>query len=160
MSYVADRLIKNPKYKVTTHTSQQSTSASANTGTIISGSEITYTPVPNATKVVYEIMFYAENIDNDSYIGFYLEHYTSGSWSEINSKFRRNIGLSGDTTQRMRYCVKFRFVLPSWSGARQLRINAGSHVANREIDMHQLTDWDGSSATDQFCNTNLLVYSI
>lgn len=160
MSYAADKIIKNPKYKVTTHTSQQSTSASANTGTVITGSDITYTPIPNATKVIYEIMFYAEMIDDDSFVAFYLEHYVSGSWSEIEARFRKNIGLGGDTTQRMRYCVKFRFILPPWTGAKQLRINAGSHASDRHIDMHKLTDWDGSSATDQFCNTNLLVYSI
>jgi len=159
MSYIADRLIKNPVYKVTTHTSKQTSSFSENTGIVLSGSEITYTPTPNATKVVYEIMFYAEMIDKESFTSYYLEHYTSGSWSEINSKFRRNLGLGG-ANQRMRYCVKFRFILPPWTGERQLRISLGSHENNREIDLHQLTDWDGSSVTDQFCNTNLLVYSI
>ena len=159
MSYVADKIIKNPKYKVTTHTSKQTSSASANTGTVLTGSEITYTPIPNATKVVYEIMFYAEMIDQNSFTSYYLEQYVSGSWSDIDSKFRRNLGLSG-SDQRMRYCVKFRFVLPAWTGERQLRISLGSYANNMEIDLHQLTHWDGSTATDQFCNTNLLVYSI
>tara|TARA_R100000426_G_C4821410_1_gene110656 strand:- start:1031 stop:1510 length:480 start_codon:yes stop_codon:yes gene_type:complete len=159
MSYIADRLIKNPAYKVTTHTSKQTSSSSGNTGIVLSGSEITYTPTPNAAKVVYEIMFYAEMIDQNSHTSYYLEHYISGSWSDIDSKFRRNLGLDG-ANQRMRYCVKFRFVLPAWTGERQLRISVGSYENNREIDLHQLTDWEGSSASDQFCNTNLLVYSI
>ena len=30
----------------------------------------------------------------------------------------------------------------------------------RGSNMQVLTNWDGFSATDQFCNTNLLVYSI
>ena len=56
--------------------------------------------------------------------------------------------------------IYWRFVLPSWSGERNLRIRLAHHTTNRQINLHQITHWDGTTATDQFCNTNLLVYSI
>ena len=159
MSYIADKIIKNPKAIITTHTSQQTSSNLANTETILSGSEITYTPDPSASKVVYEIMFYSEIINGAGFISLELQHYVSSAWSVINSKFTKNMGLSL-LNQDMRYCNTYRYVLPTWSGHRQLRIAMSSHATGRQLDFHKLTHWDGSTATDQFCNTNLLVYSI
>ena len=159
MSYVADKIIKNPKAIITTHTSQQTSSSNANTEVVLSGSEITYSPDPNATKVVYEIMFYSEIINDNGFIGLELQHYVLGTWTEINARFTKNMGIGG-SNQKMRYCNTYRYVLPTWTGARQLRISTASHANGRQIDFHQLTHWDGSTATDQFCNTNLLVYSI
>tara|TARA_B100000427_G_scaffold222212_1_gene185931 strand:- start:219 stop:698 length:480 start_codon:yes stop_codon:yes gene_type:complete len=159
MSYIADKIIKNPKAIITTHTSQQTSSSSANTAIILSGSEITYTPDISASKVVYEIMFYSEIINNNGFISLELQHYVSNTWSEINARFNKNMGLAGGS-QNMRYCNTYRYVLPTWTGARQLRIAMASHDDNRVIKFHKLTNWDGSTATDQFCNTNLLVYSI
>ena len=159
MSYIADKIIKNPKAIITTHTSQQTSSSSANTAVILSGSEITYTPDTSASKVVYEIMFYSEIINDNGFISLELQHYVSNTWSEINAKFNKNMGIGG-SSQKMRYCNTYRYVLPTWTGSRQLRIAMGSHATGRQIDFHQLTNWDGATATDQFCNTNLLVYSI
>ena len=160
MTLIYADTLKNLQLLKTTHTSVQSTSPNANTFTTISGSEITYTPANGSDKVVYEISFYAEKV-GINFMSFQLQHYVSNTWSEINSKFKRNIGNSNSTNQSYRYLITWRFVLPAWTGARQLRIVAGSNGLNKNIDMHQLTNWDGSgSVTDQFCNTNLLVYSI
>ena len=92
MSYVADKIIKNPKAIITTHTSQQTSSSNANTEVILSGSEITYSPDPNATKVVYEIMFYSEIINDNGFIGLELQHYVLGTWTEIDARFTKNMG--------------------------------------------------------------------
>ena len=161
MTYNRESNIKNSKYLVTTHTSSQTTSDLANTFTTISGSEITYTPTSDASKVVYEISFYAEQKNGRFFQCLQLEEYDGSSWSEINEKFRKNVGVAtGGTSQNNRYYIYFRFVLPAWSGSKQLRLRTSDRDPNQAVTLHQLTDWDGASATDQFCNTNLLVYSI
>tara|TARA_E500000331_G_C17260029_1_gene714840 strand:+ start:2432 stop:2923 length:492 start_codon:yes stop_codon:yes gene_type:complete len=163
MSFISDKTIKSPKVIITTHTSNQMTSSAANTEVIVTGSEIAYTPAPDSSKVIYEIMFYSETVDNNGMLMCRLQNYLSGSWSEVDLKNIKVWGIgpqaSGEN-QEMRYCCSFRYILPAWSGERQLRLSITSHHTGREMSLHQLTNWDGSSATDQFCNTNLLVYSI
>tara|TARA_B100000214_G_C23891742_1_gene592128 strand:+ start:508 stop:993 length:486 start_codon:yes stop_codon:yes gene_type:complete len=161
MSHFLNTPIKKPKYLVTTHTSVQATSSASQVDTIVSGSEITYTPDVSASKVVYEISYYGERKNYNLFQSVYLEHYVSGSWSEINEYYRRNTGQGGTSTQQTaRYYLHYRFILPAWSGSRQLRLNTKAINVDLQINLHQLTDWEGSSATDKFCNTNLLVYSI
>ena len=160
MTYIRDSAIKNPKYLVTTHTSSQITVNSGNSFITISGSEISYAPVSNSDKVVYEISFYAEKITGRVFQCLQLEEYDGSSWTEINEKFRKNFGVASGGNQENRYYLYFRFVLPSWSGEKQLRLTSSDSTSGRQAHYHQLTHWDGASVTDQFCNTNLLVYSI
>ena len=160
MTYKLNSILKNSKYLVTNHTSVQTTSSSSGTFVTLLGSEISYKPSENASKVVYEISFYSEKLGNP-FVGAYLEHYVSGAWSEINQRYRKNWGLGNSTSQMNRWPIYWRFVLPSWTGERSLRIRLAQHAANRTINLHQITHWDGnSSVTDKFSNTNLIVYSI
>ena len=159
MSYKLTPALGKIKYLKTEHTSIQTTSSSANSFITLLGSEISYTPLENTSKVIYEISFYSE-ASGIPFTAAYLEHYTSGSWSEINARYRKNWGLGGSSSQTHRWPIYWRFVLPSWVGERNLRIRLGQHAANRQINLHKITDWDGSSATDKFCNTNLVVYSV
>lgn len=162
MSYYLQNIFKNPKTVITTHTSSQASSDTANAMLTLTGSEVTYTPSSDSTKVIYEISFYAEKINGITFQGAYLQRYDTGSssWVEINERYRRNFGNSGTSGQAYRYYFHWRFVLPTWTGSRQLRIILGSNASNRNILMNQMTEWDGSSASSKFCNTNLLVYSI
>ena len=159
MSHLLNEIINNPKTIVTTHTSSQVTSDSGNVSEVLTGSEITYTPTQGSSKVIYEISFYCEKLDGKSFLGFYLEEYASSSWSEIHTKYRRNFGNFGTNSQR--WYVHFRFVLPAWTGSKQLRLTLSSNTGGRSLALNQMTEWDGAgSVTDKFCNTNLLVYSI
>ena len=161
MTYKLNSVLKNSKYLITNHTSVQTTSNSSNTFSTLLGSEISYEPSGNASKVIYEISFYSEK-QGLTLTGAFLEHYVSGAWTEINQKYRKNWGLAGSTTSQMnRWPIYWRFVLPSWSGERNLRIRLAHHATNIQINLHQITDWDGAgSVSDRFCNTNLIVYSI
>jgi|13_taG_2_1085334.scaffolds.fasta_scaffold06322_2 hypothetical protein len=162
MSHLIEELFKNPKTVITTHTSNQATSTTGDDTNVILGSEITYEPAENSSKVVYEISFYAEKINGYNFSCIFLEEYSSGSWSEINERFRRNTG-NWNHAQSQRWYFHFKFVLPAWTGSKQLRLNNKGYItsAGTSLSMHQLTEWDGSgSITDKFCNTNLLVYSI
>lgn len=160
MSHLLNKIIKNPKTIVTTHTSAQTTTTSSGDTNVILGSEVTYEPEGGSTKVVYEISYCAEKINGYHFSLIQLEEYTSGSWSEINQKYRHNIG-NWSVSQSQRWYFHFRYVVPSWSGSRQLRINNKTYSSSSgALSVHKMTEWDGSSATDKFCNTNLLVYSI
>ena len=155
-------LMKNIQTIVTQNTSVQSTSNSGNVYTTINGSEITYTPDPDADSVVYEIAFYGEKQGKTFVIGeLQTADVGNSNWTEINAKYRKNIGHGGsNTSQKYRYYINWKFIVPSWSGPKQLRIQIASHVSNININLHQIPDWDGSSSSNTFCNTNLIVYSI
>ncbi len=162
MTYLTNVDILNQEYQVTTHSANQTTSSSANTYTTITGSEISFTPHSDATYVIYEIGFYAQVIDYQSFQHVKFEYSTNSgsSWAEFDPNLGKNFGpsASGDYYRNLMY---LKYVIEAWSGARQLRISSGAHQANRQTEFHQVTDWDGSgSVTDKFCNTNLIVYSV
>ena len=161
MSFFNQSAFKAPKFLVTTHTSAQATSSSTNTFQTILGSEILYEPAENSTKVIYEISYYAERISGIIFQDIRLQESTDNgsTWSEINAKFRRNYGNSGSSGQSNRWYLHFRYVLPAWSSEKRLRLSSASN-SSYPHNLHQMSEWDGSSATDQFCDTNLLVYSI
>ena len=161
MTYLDFDLIdKNPQAIITTNTSAQITSTLSNTYVTINGSEITYTPVNGSSKVVYEIGLYVEAKDKTAFQHITLEENSGGSWSVIDNKFGKNFGAYGQD-QNIRDYLYFRFVIPSWSGSRQLRLRSGTYTNNKHVSYHQITDWDGSgSVTNKFCNTSLFVYSI
>jgi hypothetical protein len=162
MTHIPNGSFKNMQTLVTSHTSVQTSSSVGNAFITLDGSEITYTPSTSASNVVYEIVFYCQN-SGYPFICAYLENADVGNtnWSEIHEKYRKNFGVSGYSTQTNRFYTTWRYVLPIWSGPKQLRIRIGSHNANRQINLHQLTEWDGAgSVTNKFCNTNLIVYSI
>lgn len=161
MSYFYQSAFKAPKFLVTTHTSAQATSSSANTFQTILGSEISYAPTANSTKVIYEISYYAERLSGIIFQDIRLQESSDNgnTWSEIDAKFKRNYGNSGSAGQSNRWYLHFRFVLPTWSGEKQLRLSSASN-SNYPHNLHQISEWDGANATDQFCDTSLLVYSI
>ena len=161
MTYFINSDILNQEYQVTTHSAMQTTSASANTFITVTGSEITFTPHSDATYVIYEIGFYAQVINYQSFQHIKFEYSDDGeSWSEFDANLGKNFGPSsaGDYYRDIMY---LKYVVPTWSGARQLKISSSSHQSSRQTQFHQVTDWDGAgSVSDRFCNTNLIVYSI
>ena len=162
MSYFSQSVYKAPKILVTTHTSAQNTSSTGNTFITISGSEIEYTPAQNSTKVVYEISYCAyRNGQTFAEIQLQESSDNGSSWTEVNVKFKKNLGHGGSSiSQHHRWYVHYRFVLPAWTGSKQLRLIIGMESNNRPLTLHKLGEWDGASATDQFSDTNLLMYSI
>ena len=88
MSYFNQSAFKAPKFLVTTHTSAQITTSTINTYETILGSEISYIPFENSSKVVYEISFYSQKTQNGGVLFqiLDLEESTDGgsSWSIVN----------------------------------------------------------------------------
>lgn len=161
MAHLMNSIIKKPMAISTAHTTAQITSTTGGSTNVIIGSEATYEPAANSVKVVYEITYYAEKINGYNFGLIQLEKYEGGSWSEINAKFRQNPGNWG-VSQDQRWYFHYRFIVPSWTGAKQLRLNnvTYSYQTANALTIHQMTKWDGSASTDKFCNTNLLIYSI
>ena len=159
MTFLRHSIFKKPKFLVTNHNSSQTTSSSRNALTTIAGSQIDYTPDNDATKVIYEISFYME-ANKRFFYAFYLEEYNGSTWVKIDSKNTKNLGISYSDSQFYRYIIHYRFILPAWTGNKQLRLTTASESSSDHLDMHQITAWDGTSSSNTFCNTNLLVYSI
>tara|TARA_E500000331_G_scaffold30444_1_gene25619 strand:+ start:4693 stop:5172 length:480 start_codon:yes stop_codon:yes gene_type:complete len=159
MTYINTRWGKNTQAVTTENTSVQTTSTSSNSWVTINGSEISYTPDSGASNVIYEIGFYVEALNKACFQNIVLEHNT-GSWSAIDVKYGRNFG-SSPAGSYLRDYLYYRFIVPSWSGSRGLRLRSASHMANYAANYHAITDWDGSgSISNRFCNTSLLVYSV
>ncbi len=162
MTYFINSDILNQEYQVTTHSAKQTTSTTANSFTKITGSEISFTPHSDSTYVIYEIGFYTQVISYQSFqhIKFEYSANSGTSWAEFDSNLGKNFGPSsgGDYYRDYMY---LKYIVPTWSGARLLRISSASHQNSRITEFHQVTDWDGGgNITDRFCNTNLIVYSI
>jgi hypothetical protein len=160
MTYSDNSIFKKPLHAVTEHTTNQVTSSSANSFITINGSEMSYIPASDAVKVVYEISFYAKKAGWITFSAVQLEEYVNSSWSEINAKYRRNFGNSGPAAQTNRYLLHYRFVLPAWSGEKQLRLRISPPWAGRSVVLHEIDYWEGSSISSMYMNTSLLLYSI
>ena len=122
MTYIPHSILKNPKAITTVNSSMQDTGNSKDTFLTVNGSEITYTPTADASKVIYEISFYAKRFNDYAMSVLHLEEYDGSSWSEINEKFRKTFGTGGTKSQSHRWYLHFRYVLPAWSGEKQLRL--------------------------------------
>ena len=157
-----NNLGKNPQAIITVNTSAQSTPSSGNSYVTVNGSQITYTPETNTDKVIYEIGFYVEALNQSSFQHLILEHDSNNnnSWATISQNFGKNFGAQG-SGQYLRDYLYYRFIIPSWSGARGLRLRSSAQSAPNDVDYHAITEWDGSgSVTNRFCNTSLLVHSV
>ena len=160
MTYITHSILKNPVAITTTNSSLQDTGNSKNTFLTINGSEITYTPTSDASKVIYEISFFAKKLSGRTLNAIQLEEYDGSSWSEIDVKFRKNFGNGGPTGQSNRWFFHFRYVLPTWSASKQLRLRISPTHNSYSIELHGDRFWEGSSVDTFYINTNLLVYSI
>ena len=162
MTYITHSVLKNPKAITTVNSSMQDTGDSKNTFLTINGSEIAYTPTSDASKIVYEISFFAKRFNDYTLSVLHLEESSDGgsSWSEINEKFRKNFGHAGPSGQSHRWYLHFRYVLPAWSGEKQLRLRISPTHNTFRLELHEDSYWEGGAVSDFYINTNLLMYSI
>lgn len=159
MTYVRPAHFLSPKVQVTTNSAVQNSSNTANTATVINGSQMSYTPPAGVTSVVYEISFYAwkDGIMDNS---FMLQDDSGGSYGEINTRYLRNVGNSGSSSQYYRWLMRYQWVIPAWSGSRGHQVTVASHTTNRNVKMHWVEEFDGTSTTSLFMPTHLIMYSI
>ena len=159
MTYGLQTAFTKLHHKRTAHTSSQVGGSSAGDKITVTGSEATYTPNAAASKVVYEISYYAEKDSGSHSVTVTLEHYVSGSWSEVDSSYLRTFLISGAGGQSCRLNMHHRWVIPAWSGERNLRVRLGTRWASMHLTLHKLTEWDGASTSSEFSDTSLIIYS-
>lgn len=162
MSYSLAGNFLKPVYQVTSHTTPQTSSASAAVLMTIDGTALSYTPASGSTSVVYEVSFSMQRINDRYFQSFRLEYSTDGgvSYTEFHARYQRSVGPSGSTGQAYRELRNFRWVVPTWSGSRDLRVVVGSYATGREAKYHGLSEWDGASTTTILTDTCVMVYSI
>tara|TARA_Y100001972_G_C7631255_1_gene316869 strand:+ start:1058 stop:1540 length:483 start_codon:yes stop_codon:yes gene_type:complete len=146
-------------HKRTSHTSAQAGSSTSGGLITVLGSEADYIPASSASYVIYEINFYAERLNWVHNCAFILQHYQSGSWSAINTSDTRSSLISASTSQGFRGNMHFRWILPSWTGSKSLRLQMGTRDTNHELYLNALTQWDGSNSSSSFSDTTLIIYS-
>ena len=147
MTYGIQTAYEQLYYKRTAHTAVQAGSSSNMAYITISGSEASYVPSSSASNVIYEINFYGERINWTHNTSFILEHYTSGSWTAINSKNARTSLNSGSSSQAHRNNYHLRWIIPTWSGSKDLRLRLLTRQSNEYQNLHQLTHWNGSNSS-------------
>ena len=89
------------------------------------GTEVTYTPVPGADKVVYECSYQISWLPDEegSYFCTRLQHSTDNgsSWTDVSGAQM----LEGNYNSQTDYCwynLMYVFMLDAWSGSRKLRL--------------------------------------
>ena len=160
MTYGIQTAFEGLYHKRTAHTTSQAGGVSAGDSIVISGSEATYSPSASASKVVYEINYYAEKDAGIHSLTVALQHYSSGSWSTIDSSYLRTYLISGSAAQSCRLNMHHRWVIPAWTGDKNLRAVMGTRWNNAQVTLHQLTKWDGSDSSTDFADTTLIIYSV
>lgn len=163
MTFIATNNIILPKLQVSTQTSQQTGSTTANSSIVVNGSQISYEPDTSASTVAYEVAYYCERVNWITYLqNVALEQSTDGgtTWTEINEKYRKNYGISGSAYQDRRYYQHLIYFFPSFTGERQFRISVGTNKSGYQAYFHQLVLWDGAASSTDFTDVNVLMYSI
>ena len=104
------------------------------TRTEMEGSNISYTPHPNAYKVIYEYNYSARWYpDVPGLIHIAIEDDSSGSFSEIASNLRRNS--SAGTSYKNPRCQQI-YILDPWSGSRRIRLTVKS-ASDTQVSLFQ-----------------------
>lgn len=163
MTYTFPQTLINPVFAMTTNTVKQSTSDTSTSARItINGSTLAYTPHPKAQKVVYEIAFSAERLNDWTFQIITIQESTNGgvTWADFGERTLSSFGHSGTADQSMRWYHHFRHVFPAYTGERSYRVTIGNYQTGRQCDYHALSQWDGTTTTTKFTNTSLIMHSI
>lgn len=136
----------------TTPTATQGTDLSYTTMT---GSSVNYTPVSGSSFVVYS---YSYVITNNSSIPLilYKFFYDGG---EISNTNHAHWIYFGDPNGGLGYKT-FTFVLPSWSGEKNLQVKYRAYNSSYTARIHQSTYSGDASGTDVFVKTYRTTYSV
>tara|TARA_B100000212_G_scaffold110904_2_gene82517 strand:+ start:16977 stop:17468 length:492 start_codon:yes stop_codon:yes gene_type:complete len=161
MSYLAEiSPIQNYVHNVDTSFTKQ-----AVTTTIIyyPGTEVTYTPVTGATKVIYECNFQiAWNPDNtSSYSCSRLQYSTDGgtSWTTISGT-QLIEGNESPSADYQWHNIKNTYVLDAWSGERKLRLAGRAHRYTEEFTFGRNYNTIPTSGEGSGCCPHVSIYSV
>ena len=138
-----------------TTTTPTATQGSDTTYTTLTGSAVNYTPVSGSSFVVYDYRTCFVNSSTASLI--YFKFYYDGS--EIANTnhafyafFNNNDGGLGYKT--------FTFVLPSWSGSKELKVTYRAHSSSYTARIHRSSNSGDATGTDVYTKIYRKTYSV
>ena len=107
----------------------------------ISGTEISYTPSQNATKVVYEfqIQYHDDPTDNtyygmsNNYIYIQLKRNSGSGYTNLGQGFRINENERVAGTQGL---YKGKFLIDSWTGSQSFKMSAIAKSTDERVTLH------------------------
>ena len=128
----------------------------SNTGyTNLTGSVVNYTPVSGSSFVVYDYRTCFFNSHNNSLI--YLKfHYDGGVVANTNHAFFAKFD-DGDSGLGYK---TFTFVLPSWSGSKELKLSYRVHSSSYTARIHRSAYSGDASDTDVYTKIYRQTYSV
>ena len=138
-----------------TTTTPTATQGSDTTYTTLTGSAVNYTPVSGSSYVVYDYRTCFVNSSTASLI--YFKFYYDGSEvantnHAIYAKFDHVDGAFGYKT--------FTFVLPSWSGSKELKVTYRAHSSSYTARIHRSSNSGDATGTDVYTKIYRKTYSV
>ena len=125
----------------------------------ISGTEISYTPTQNATKVVYEfqIQYHDDPTSNtflgslsNNYIYMQLKRNSGSGYTNLGQGFRLNEFERVAGTQGI---YKGKFVIDAWTGSQSLKMSARAKSTNERVTLHL-------DEASNICHPVIKIYSL
>jgi len=136
----------------TTPTAAQGTDTSYNT---LTGSATNYTPVSGSSFVVYDYQTCFVNYNSNSLLHFKF-NYDGSEIANTNHGFFAKFD-DGDGGGGYR---NFRFVLPSWSGSKELKVTYRAHSGSYQGRIHLSTYSGEGTGNDVYVKIYRQTYSV
>ena len=163
MTYLKNTKLQNYIHNVDTNFTSQAITGygSKSNATAFDGTEVTYTPATNASKVVYEISFQtAWNPDvNHSICSFRLEYEDPNTsvWTDIpgTQGFIGTVAIYADSEWST---YTFRCILDTWTGSRKIRANAPAWSVGTQYTLGR--SYNANNSTGVGSCPHVSIYSI
>ena len=158
LSYIIKNVYSNFVHNVDTSFTKESISTSIE---YYPGTEVTYTPAPNASKVIYECNLQTSwNPDGQgSYSCTRLQYSTDNgsSWTTIDSTriFEGNFSSNLDYNWHQ---FHWKFLLDTWSGERKLRLAGRAMYSTSELTIGR--SYNASNSEGVGSCPHVSIYSI
>jgi len=123
--------------------------------TTLTGSAILYTPVSGSSFVVYDYQTCFSNSHTNSLLTFKF-YYDGSPIANTNHGFYAKFG-DGDAGYGYK---NFRFVLPSWSGSKELKVAYRAHSSSYTARIHRSTYSGDGSGDDVYVKIYRQTYSV
>lgn len=154
MSYMLKSEISNIKVM----SSDQDKQVVNGTPAYLNGSEIFYTPHPNANKVIYEFNFgYGWNPDAPNLCEIEIQQETGGTYSNLANSYRKIAFNSWNGYESS--SVHLFYALDSWQGRKGTRLTIASFDERYDFYIHR-TKTHQQSVTEKKIFPSIKIYSL
>ena len=155
MSYILKNEISNIKV-ISTDQDKQTVNG---TPTYLNGSEIFYTPHPNANNVIYEFNFgYAWNPDAPNLCEIEIQQESGGTYSNLANSYRK---LAFNTWNGYESSsVHLFYVLDPWQGRKGTRLTIASFDERYDFYIHRTKWYHNSSPIEKKIFPSIKIYSV